>query len=507
MALKDPHEINIQMKRESEGVGDNEIRNTSSVSGESTADALNTLLAATGTLPFVAKGDILTYSGKAAAVQTVGTDGMVPVADSSAANGWEWKANPASIPRTFAYTVGASGADYTKISTLLAAHAAPKSIFVMDGTYNESAADLTIPANTTVFFESPAAIISMGAKSFIMSAGSVIIGGTIQGTLASADLVKMNGAGSKLLGTAVTSLAVGNPGAQYWLINAASSILNVIIDNVKLTFAGDWANEGGIKFRSLSGRISSLLGICSVTGLNTKLIDALSEGLVIDGVDVTGLAINSVGIKAVGTSGKVVLQNIGSMNNALGSISATVNGCEVSKSVFRAFDGSGDKISQCHIMSYTPSADTAKNFISDSILEAVQLVNASKDYFSNCYIIAMTNAAVVIDAIFSGCKFGTALNVLGDAIMLGDCEFDNNLTLTGNHNKVVGGAIAGDIVVAGNFNTMNGLRVGAVAGGGAQTITVSGGATSNMIIGCMTDDVISDSGTTTCYTAEDNVVF
>jgi hypothetical protein len=148
-------------------------------------------------------------------------------------------------------------------------------------------------------------------------------------------------------------------------------------------------------------------------------------------------------------------------------------------------------------MTVTPSANTPRNYFSDCDIEALRLVNASKNIFTGCRIRAQSIGAVAIEAMFSACKFDTAVDLTGDEITMSGCEFNNSLTLTGNLNRVTGGYVANGVAVAGDYNGLVGARVGAKAGGGTGSVVVSPGATSNQIVGCMTDAAITDGGTTT----------
>ena len=500
MALKDFKDCNFDMKRPADGVGSDEITNTSSVSGESVEDALDILLAATGTLPFVAKGDVLTYTGKAIAVQTIGTDGMVPVADASKANGWEWKTNPSSIPRTFAYTVGASGGDYTKISTLLAAHAAPKSIFVMDGIYNESAADLAIPANTTIMFESASAIINMGAKSLLLSgAGATLIGGTIEGTVATADLVKISASYIKLLGTKILSTAVGNPVSAQYLINAASTHENIIMDNVRLHFAGDWANERGIYFRSNSGRIQNPYFVAPAgSANNTVLINAASKSLVIDGVKTNTAMVNTTAMALDGTGGKIVLSNSGSRDVAM-NLSANVVFCEIDNCVLYSLAQSASKVSNCTITALANAGSAEMCWFNNCKITGVVSGASVQPKYANCYIGTYTDSATGGKTDMVNCEINGTLSILSDYFNFSG-RVNDTVSVDADRCSITG--YVKEIGVLGSYN-----RLVNVETADTFTITISGGtAVKNMIIGCSTAAAVADTGTGTVYTAEDNII-
>lgn len=72
----------------------------------------------------------------------------------------------------------------------------------------------------------------------------------------------------------------------------------------------------------------------------------------------------------------------------------------------------------------------------------------------------------------------------------------------GDHNMIGGSRIDAGVTIAGNDNTIAGSSVGALAGGGANTITVSSGATRTIISDCRVDAAVSNGGTGTVASYE-----
>jgi hypothetical protein len=79
------------------------------------------------------------------------------------------------------------------------------------------------------------------------------------------------------------------------------------------------------------------------------------------------------------------------------------------------------------------------------------------------------------------------------------------VTSAGVHNQIAAAKIDGGVTLSGNDNTIAASSVGALAGGGAVTITVSAGANRVIIAGCRTDAALTDGGTGTVATG--NAVF
>jgi hypothetical protein len=76
------------------------------------------------------------------------------------------------------------------------------------------------------------------------------------------------------------------------------------------------------------------------------------------------------------------------------------------------------------------------------------------------------------------------------------------VTSAGVHNQIAAAKIDGGVTIAGNDNTIAGSSVGALAGGGAVTITVSAGANRVIISACRVDAAVSDGGTGTVASYE-----
>jgi len=501
---------NEQLRKPSDGLsvqGTSDVANDSSVIGATLTDALNALLAAVGALPFTAKGDILTWDGAALAVLPVGADGLVLKPKASAASGLEWAAESVGI-KSYAYVVAASGGDYTKLSTLLAAHPAPVSVFIKDGAYTESAADITIPANTRIQFESKNAILDMGAKTLIVGVASEINGGTIRGTLATADLVSLNGNYARAIDMQFISTAVGNPVAAQWMVNAASAKLGVVARDCKFVFAGDYANEGGITGTPDSVNVDNPYFVTSGSANNTpiiKFVAAANAIINISNVNCSGPAQSVTAVQLDGTLGKITLKNV---TGGLGIVNTTMTACVVEACKLQQNVSAGNKFTDCTLAQVTIAASSIVSYFENTTIGSFTYTAAAKAVFTGCKLPAISPGASAVQPQFSNCQITGAANFVCSEASISNCDFESTLTLTGNHNRVTGGFALGAVSLAGNYNSMNGVRVGVLAGGGTTTITTQTGATTNQIIGCMTDAVVDDAlGTTTMYTAEDNSVY
>lgn len=83
--------------------------------------------------------------------------------------------------------------------------------------------------------------------------------------------------------------------------------------------------------------------------------------------------------------------------------------------------------------------------------------------------------------------------------------FSFDVSTLGHYAQITNCAITGAVSVASDGCIISNSRVGAIAGGGSNTITFVSGADNNICIGCRTDAAISDSGTGNVLTS--NVVY
>jgi len=99
----------------------------------------------------------------------------------------------------------------------------------------------------------------------------------------------------------------------------------------------------------------------------------------------------------------------------------------------------------------------------------------------------------------------TADDANADVYIDGEGNCVSNAALAGqiitsanaHHTKISNSTPAGGVSISGDYNSIVGSTVGALAGGGAATITVASGAQSTTISACHVDADISDSGTDT----------
>jgi hypothetical protein len=498
MAADRPNE---QLRKPSNGLSvqdSADVADSSGVGGASVKDSLDILLAATGGIPFTLKGDLVGYDGAAIGILPAGADGLVLKTKASEPLGLEWAADASSM-KTYAYVVAASGGDYTKLSTLLTAHPAPVSVFIKDGVYNESAAPVVIPANTTIVMESPNAILDMGAGSLTLGAQTSISNGTVRGTLASADLLILNGNYAKAINMQTISTAVGNPAAAQYMIYAPTSLLDIVIENPKLVFAGDYTKERGIHFLADSGRVQNPYFVMPAGAANNSvLMVATSKGLTIDGAKTNAAIVNATAIVLDGTGGRLSFTNSGSRDiNA--NLSANATFCDISNSVIRTLLQVACRVSNCTIQSLTNYTSVEKCYISNcDIAGAVNGVGVQPKYV-NCYIGTYADSATGGKTDMSNVEINGTLSILSDYFKFSG-RVNDTVSVDADRCSISG--YVKEIGVLGSYNRLINVETA-----DTFTITISGGtAVSNMVIGCSMGAAFADTGTTTVYTAEDNVI-
>lgn len=157
-----------------------------------------------------------------------------------------------------------------------------------------------------------------------------------------------------------------------------------------------------------------------------------------------------------------------------------------------------------------------------SWLGAAKVLNASlgagnieADQRGACSLanVTTTGTLILTDSLsvenqFINCEFGAgAITIAGDRHQFANCHFTGNITISSGAvmNSFSGCNIEGTVVVSGDNSTFVGCKVGADAGGGANTITVGGGVNNTIIMDSRTDAAISDSGTGTVL--DGNVVY
>jgi len=109
------------------------------------------------------------------------------------------------------------------------------------------------------------------------------------------------------------------------------------------------------------------------------------------------------------------------------------------------------------------------------------------------------------NAIISNSHFGRVSSSTSSNLILNGVDFTGNVTITGDKNRFVNCTIRGAVSDAGDDNSWIGCQVGADAGGGSNTITITAAANRTIVDGTRTDAAISDAGSGTVL--GDNVVY
>jgi len=109
------------------------------------------------------------------------------------------------------------------------------------------------------------------------------------------------------------------------------------------------------------------------------------------------------------------------------------------------------------------------------------------------------------NAIISNSHFGRVNSSTSSNLILNGVDFTGNVTITGDKNRFVNCTIRGAVSDAGDDNSWIGCQVGADAGGGSNTITITAAANRTIVDGTRTDAAISDAGSGTVL--GDNVVY
>jgi hypothetical protein len=320
--------------------------------------------------------------------------------------------------------------------------AGKKAIYIKNGTYTETGA-ITLPANCLLIGEShTGATVNMGSYGLTTAAGTTIYNLKLSFNR-DGNLITIGGDFNIIESCFIESLRSSNPTAQ----------IGVITDNnvaqTRCYLSNVWFDI-----------IPTAVNMANLTGIWIQ--NAASDNWRISNISLGGSAtqpskhifcaasecsISNVIIWNVGTAGVTSVQLSGNYNQITNlSMKGSTSRIEISGS-FNSLAG----------------------FNSD---------NASNTVYISGDGNVVTNAT----------SLGNLSNVAGgDHNMISTSRFDAGMTIAGNNNNVVGSSI------------------GALAGAGSNTITISSGATDNIIIGCRTDAAISDGGTGSVLTS--NVVY
>jgi len=440
-----------------------------------------------GSLPSGVQGDILYHSGSAWVVLNAGTDGYFLKTQGSGANPiWADAGGGGGGSSLFDATVGATGADYT---TLGAAISDSKTrIALIDNTTETG--NVTLPSNFYIqgFGDKGSPNINMGSYSFLDNSGANT-GFTFKDlkiTFAHSGTPLMDGLDELTIenvyvdnnSTASGSEFYDDGGSSKTLIfknltldlpNYSSSGLSLgnttynkknIVENLTIIGGGSSCDlcldiDGGQIFNNIffTGNFST-----SSSGLINSY-EAIFNNIYYFGTTVDVYFVfyrnNTVNnIYCDDGAGDLNIE-ISDTNNILSNINLN----EASSTIL--ISGNDNKLSNffCNSGSVDVSAD--KNQISNGLMTGSFTVQSSAD--NNCF----TNVRMQSSATISGNCNGFT-----------NCDFEDGVTIDGDYNSITGSKAGNDY-----------------SGGTSETITISSGATGNIVIGNRVDSAIVDNGT------------
>jgi len=344
---------------------------------------------------------------------------------------------------TYDAVVAASGGDYTTLGAAITGGAT--SIFIKDGTYAETGA-ITLPANCTLVGESKTGtIINMQTNLLTIGEGNTLQNFHIK---SSRDITLVQCSGNNIL------------------------IFNCIIENTLATASVD-------------------TGACVA-------ID--------DGVGRTGNRI--IGCKIIVFSGTVDNPNKRGIQGTSASARFQIDNCEIigAGSSYQVYAfylvAEWCNLTNLRIVDF---GKTATDFV---FLGFSRNSNYSDWVFENCV------GKVTVDSNSNYCNFVNWEDFTGAVSISNECDFVHytNIHLVGTFTAVATGiqpqisnsSFDGGMSIAANRTMINNSRVGATAGGGANTITITGAANDVLITNTFVDAAISDGGT---GTVSDTVVY
>lgn len=326
------------------------------------------------------------------------------------------------------------GADYTTLGA--AVTAGHKNIFVKDGVTTETGA-ITLPTNARIIGESKfGTSINMGTYQLICGSGTKIENLEIRSSNTTTDQIRVH---------------------NYVMIN------NCYLRNSSTT------NPAG------------LLGVVGDGGIAYSDVQIVS--CFIRNLAGTSNVPNRIGIRQGSASG--TRWKIDRCTFAGESASYQVKAIQLV--------GSHNNFSNCLITDQATAGDNVVILAGDrNTVTGITTTNTCAGDF------AVTSNDNTISAVTCN-HGGFDLVISGDGnsvsgfVSAGDIELSSG----GDQNIITNSQFAGTCTIASDYNTINGCRIGAVAGGGANTITINSGADNNIVIGNKTDAAISDSGTGT----------
>lgn len=400
---------------------------------------------------------------------------------------------------SFDATVGATGADYTTIELALAA--TKSRLLVIDDVTTAGAC--AVPSTGLYIYIEKGKNVNMGANQFTF-AGNYNL--TIEGqendsskitfafTAATNTELIDTGANTSSVVT-LRNLTIDNNSTQSGCTVILNTSIHVVeniwyeppnvancgfyFNNAQSRGQNIWVATPGTTATDVVRVDAGIVRNLRLSGAFTNSNDVVTVGgdqAMIDGVS------NSGNVKIAVTGGKLmnVMQGGGTFNiDVDGNDQAQFSNVFLSTGTV-TISGSADKnrFVNCEIPTLTLTATNVENQFNNCEITAALTVNDNRSQFSN--------------SLFSG-----AVTIVGDYNTFSNCRLASTLTVNSGavRNIFTGCNVVGGVTI--NDQTiMIGCKVGADAGGGAATITVSAG-TDTVLTGNITDAAISDSGTTT----------
>jgi hypothetical protein len=401
-----------------------------------------------------------------------------------------------SPPTSFDATVGATGADYTTISAALAA--SKTSLLAIDNVTETSAC--AVPAEGLAIFIMKGVNVDMGANQFTFAGAYPI---TIDGQDPSSrltfaftaapntDLIE----GNTLSVVSLSNLTIDNNSTQSGCRPFDSG---VIADLENIWYEPPNVATCGIYLNDVLSRATDIW----ITAPGTTATDVLRvDSGIVRNLRLSGAFTNSNDAVTIGSEG--VLDGVNNNGNVK---IATSNDAKLSN-VFQGggtlnldVDGDNAQISNVYISAGTTTITSGQdtNKFVNCELATLVMTGGNRNQFDNCEIGAAFTLAGALGTQFCNVVFGSTVQVsTGGYNQFSNCRVASSLTIDSGavRNMFTGCSVVGAVSIS-DQTMMTGCKVGADAGGGANTITIAAG-TGTSIVGCLTDAAISDSGTTT----------
>lgn len=395
----------------------------------------------------------------------------------------------------FDATVGATGADYTTISGALAA--SKTRLLVIDDVTETAAC--AVPSTGLYIYILKGKNLNMGANQFTFAAGyNLSIEGqdrTSEITWAFTAAINTYLINSSNVASVVTlrNLTLDNNSTQSGCFvvypgNNRLFIYNVLFEPPNVAQNGIYLGIGSradsVTVTSPGTTLTAAIYVAGGTATNIVMSGAFSNSSDVVTVSGDNSILNGIqsdgNLKIAVARGKLlnVAQTGGTLNLDIDADNGYFEGLMITVGTVAPGTSNDLRFVNCELAEFTFGAGNRLQFTNCEIGGATTVTSLTSA-FSNCLLTgAMTISSGDYNT-FTGCRFASTLTISSGAVR----------NLFSNCN-VVGGVTISDQTV------MTGCKVGADAGGGAATITVSAG-TDTVLTGNITDVVISDSGTTT----------